>query len=81
MSNIPIGVEGKVTNASQPGLMIRVEDDAENTGGFLIYQWWEGSDGPNEQGAFDDWVESVEDLQRFFTHKGWSVLWKQPLNQ
>ncbi len=78
MSKIPIGVHGRVTNGAQPGLTVLVQDDPENTGGFLIFQWWAGSDGPNEHGAFDDWVESAESLERFFTHKGWSVHWDRP---
>jgi hypothetical protein len=75
MSHIPMGVCGRVTNAEHPNMMIRVEDDSLNTGGFLIYQWWDGSNGPNQYGAFDDWVESLALLENFFAHKGWSVEW------
>jgi hypothetical protein len=80
MSKIPIGVQGRVMNTPQPGLTVRVENDSEDTGGFLIYQWWHGSQGPNQHGAFDDWVESVEGVEKFFAQKGWSVNWDRPSN-
>jgi len=77
MITIPFGIHGRVLNGDHPNMMIRVEDDAENTGGFLIYQWWDGSDGPNEHSAFDDWVESRAALEQYFAHKAWSVEWEK----
>lgn len=56
--------------------MVRVEDDAANTGGFLVYEWWAGSSGPNENHAFDSWVESTEDLARFMKESGWIIQWQ-----
>jgi hypothetical protein len=75
MGDIKIGVVGVVTNGGHPGMRIRIEDDSENTGGYLIYQWWEGSDGPNAQGAFDDWVETADDLRKFLGEEGWVIEW------
>lgn len=46
-------IAGRIINSSKPHHMVRVEDDAANTGGFLIYEWWAGSSGPNENHAFD----------------------------
>jgi hypothetical protein len=77
MITIPFGIHGRVLNGAHPNMMIRVEDDAKDTGGFFIYQWWDGSDGPNEHGAFDDWVESRAALEHYFAHKAWSVEWEQ----
>jgi hypothetical protein len=75
MSKIMLGIPGKVLNGAHPNMMIRVDDDAANTGGYLIFQWWDGSNGPNEHGAFDDWVESQAALERYFALTGWSVEW------
>lgn len=76
MRDIKIGVVGVVTNGEHPGMHTRIEDDSENTGGYLIYQWWEGSDGPNPQGAFDDWVETVSDLRKFLGRSEWVIEWQ-----
>jgi hypothetical protein len=76
MIKIPFGILGRVLNGEHPNMMIRVDDDAENTGGFLIYQWWDGSNGPNEHGAFDNWVETQAKLERFFEQSGWLIEWE-----
>ena len=73
---IPIGVAGAVLNSKHPGHRVRVADDTENTGGFLIFEWWDGSDGPNENRAFDSWVESREVLEAYFIEAGWEVEWE-----
>jgi len=74
---IPIGVVGVVENGSRPGMRVRVEDDSAASGGIFIFQWWDGSDGPNEGGAFDDWVESLADLEAYWIESGWSVRWER----
>lgn len=76
MSAIPFGVPGKVVNSEHPNMPVRVEDDSHQSGGILIYTWWDGSNGPNKNGAFDDWVESPGDLEQFFAEAGWTVRWE-----
>ena len=76
MNDIRIGIVGIVTNGEYPNMRIRIEDDSENTGGFLIYQWWEGSNGPNAQNAFDDWVETKDTLGKYLAESGWVVEWQ-----
>ena len=78
MIDIPFEVEGIVLNAPHPKMTILVHDDPDETGGYFIFQWWEGSDGPNEHHAFDDWVESCVALQQYFAETGWKVLWGKP---
>lgn len=73
--NIQIDAVGDVLNSRRVGHRIKVVDDADSTGGFLIYEWWEGSDGPNGQAAFDSWVPDEDSLRRFFTEAGWSIAW------
>jgi hypothetical protein len=51
-------------------------DDRKATGGFLIYEWWTESNGPNHKGAFDSWVESEAALERFIVESGWVVQWR-----
>jgi hypothetical protein len=72
---IPLEVEGQVINSSHIGHTVKVADDQEATGGFLIYEWWQESSGPNQNGAFDSWVESEADLEQFFVESGWVVQW------
>lgn len=67
---------GTVTNSEHPNHRVRVVDDSKGTGGFLIFEWWDGSNGPNENRAFDSWVETREDLEAFFREGGWNVEWK-----
>ena len=73
---IPFDVEGRILNATRSGHSIRVADDRANTGGFLVYEWWHGSEGPNEQGAFDAWVENEAALVQFFAEARWAVEWR-----
>jgi hypothetical protein len=75
VSVVKIGCVGVVANSEHPKHHVRVVDDSENTGGFLIYEWWDGSNGPNENHAFDSWVETREDLDAFFREVGWNVEW------
>jgi hypothetical protein len=72
---IPFGVEGSIVNSSRAGHGVRVEDDRATTGGFLVYEWWTDSDGPNDNGAFDSWVENEGSLERFFAESNWKVQW------
>jgi hypothetical protein len=73
---IPIGVVGKIQNGEHADMRVRVEDDTTNTGGYLVYQWWKNSEGPNAYGAFDDWVESKKQLDDYFVSTGWSIDWE-----
>ena len=54
--SVPIGVVGRVPESVHSNHFVRVEDDRERTGGYFIYHWWDGSDGPNRDHAFDHWV-------------------------
>jgi hypothetical protein len=73
--NIPVGLEGHILDSKHAGHVIRVEDDIANTGGFLVFQRWSGSDGPNGNGEFDDWVENLEALESYFVESGLQVHW------
>jgi len=72
---ILIDTIGTVLNSTESGHKVKVVDDSSNTGGFLIYEWWEGSDGLNEQGAFDCWVQDQYALRSFFDEAEWIIEW------
>jgi hypothetical protein len=72
---IPFGVDGCITSSARSGHCVRVEDDRTNTGGFLVFEWWDGADGPNAKGALDAWVENENALKDFFEESKWSVKW------
>jgi hypothetical protein len=74
--SVPIGVKGRIVAPTKPGHFVRVEDDQIGTGGFLIYEWWEGSNGPNSNGAYDSWVESEATLHQFFQEFGYVIQWQ-----
>jgi hypothetical protein len=73
--SIPVGVKGTIVASTMPGHFERVEDDRVNTGGFLVYEGWEGSNGPNADGAHDSWVESEAALCQFFQESRWVIQW------
>jgi hypothetical protein len=72
---ILIEVEGVITNSQHIGHTIKVVDDRESSGGFLIFEWWPGSNGPNQNNAFDSWVENEVALEEFFLESGWVIEW------
>ena len=76
---IPVGVVGRVLNSDHSGHMVRVDDDSANTGGFLLFERWDGSDGPNHGqcfgGWFDNWVANESELEDFFINADWQIHW------
>ena len=76
MSTVEIGRIGTVSGSEHANHRVRVVDDVANSGGFLIYEWWDGSNGPNENHAFDNWVENREHLESYFREWGVNVEWK-----
>ena len=72
---IPLNTAGDVIGSKHRNHKIKVVDDSESTGGFLIYEWWDGSDGPNSNHAFDSWVETLADAQQFIVEAKYRVAW------
>ncbi len=70
---ITIGKIGVIERGYDIGLQVKVLDDSENTGGFLIITGKNLNDKSLE--AFDDWVASKEELQGYFEESNWSVKW------
>ena len=72
---IPLETVGAIRNSDKTDHRVLASDDAGNTGGLLIYEWWLGSNGPNANAAFDSWVADRRELQQFFEEAAWDVAW------
>ena len=70
---IEIGKTGKITSGDDTGHQIKIIDDSENTGGFLILSSKDFND-PNEP-AFDDWVAGKNELEDYFEESNWVISW------
>jgi len=68
---IQIGKWGRITAGNNVGLYIFVQDDSDDSGGFLIFQ---SPERVIEKG-FDNWVEDHVGLEKFFEFAGWKVEW------
>jgi hypothetical protein len=70
---ITIGKIGVIERGDDVGLQVKVLDDSESTGGFLIITGKNLNDKSLE--AFDVWVASKEELQGYFEESNWAVKW------
>lgn len=65
-----IGKKGIIKGGPHEGFFVRIEDDSQNTGGFLILTWKD-----NPATGYDHWVENSADLDPFIREAGWNVEW------
>lgn len=65
-----IGKKGVIKNGKQAGFFVRIDDDSQNTGGYLILTW---RDNPPE--GYDNWVENRTDIDQFMSEAGWEIEW------
>jgi hypothetical protein len=68
---IKIGIVGEIVAGDETGSFIKVVDDIENTGGFLILT----SSAPEMIDGFDNWVENEKSLSQYFIESGWVIRW------
>ena len=68
---IKINQIGQIVAGDDVSSYVKVVDDIENTGGYLILT----STDRNMQHCFDSWVESKDALSRYFAESDWSVQW------
>ncbi len=68
---IRIGQVGRIIAGDEIGTYVKVIDDAESTGGYLILTAAE----PDMRGSFDNWVENKDSLSQYFAESGWSIDW------
>lgn len=70
-----IGMKGKIIEGDYKGWYVLVQDDNDNTGGYLILL----SDNINFKGGqgYDDWVDSEQSLKRYFEESKWIIEWNE----
>lgn len=68
---VRIGQIGRNIAGDEAGKYVKVIDDEQNTGGYLILT----ATDPDMQVGFDNWVESKEALANYFIEAGWSIEW------
>ena len=72
MADIRIGQVGRIISGEDIGDFIKVIDDEQNTGGYLIFH------SINEKFSgtvYDAWVENYSDLEIFLSEGGRVVEW------
>jgi hypothetical protein len=72
MREIRIGVFGLILSGEETGRYLRVVDDAENTGGFLILT---SADRAGATDVHDAWVESIVDVDLYLDESAWEIEW------
>ena len=73
MRDMRIGVYGRITHGDGAGRYVRVIDDAENTGGYLIFT---SADMPARTEVFDSWVETIIDVDLYADESDWEIDWQ-----
>ena len=79
MLSIKLNVIGKIVKGDNPGWHLKIKDDTESSGGFYIIQF-KNKCGKNQMGeAFDDWVETLKDVESYFDseEEEWEVIWEE----
>ncbi|MDD5330546.1 MAG: hypothetical protein PHX38_11100 [Sulfuricella sp.] len=68
---IRIGEIGRILAGEESGNYVKVLDDTENTGGYLILT----APAIDMRHGYDNWVESKDALARYFEESGWTTEW------
>jgi hypothetical protein len=70
---VRVGVLGRIVSGDRQGSYVRVDDDQQNTGGYLVLV---SADPTFKSGeGSDDWVESEQHLEAYFRASKWAVNW------
>ncbi|WP_299589623.1 hypothetical protein [uncultured Microbulbifer sp.] len=72
---IQVGKIGLIESGDDQGLQVKIIDDSESTGGFLVLTGKE-LNNPNSP-AFDSWVANIEELNSYFKESNWVIKWVQ----
>ena len=72
MRDLRLGTIGRITAGNDVGRYVEIIDDFDSSGGFLICTY-EHADRSGE--AFDDWVESIIDVDLYVEEAGWEIEW------
>ena len=67
---------GVILNGGNPEeKFIKIIDDQENTGGFLILL--SSNDKFLPFNSYDDWIENLEILKEYLQESNWIIKWSQ----
>lgn len=69
--NIQINRLGKILQGDEKGYYIKIIDDLDNTGSFLILT----SPDIDMKKGFDNWVKDKRSLERYFMESNWLIEW------
>jgi hypothetical protein len=69
--DIQINKIGKIILGDDKNSFVKIIDDGENTGGYLILT----SKTIFFTDCFDDWVENFESLKKYFEESNWEIHW------
>ena len=70
---IRINQYGKIIQGDYKDWFLFIQDDKENTGGYLILI----SEEKKSDIGFDTWVEKYEDLKQYFLESKWKIEWEK----
>lgn len=73
-NDIKIGVTGKILEGRHQNWFIYVEDDAKNTGGYLILVF-DNQDRLKSTRGYDRWAEDRDTLAEMFKAANWKIFW------
>jgi hypothetical protein len=65
-----ISKKGRIKTGEYAGFFVRIQDDSQTTGGYLILTWKE-----SPSVGYDNWVEKLTDLEQFLLESGWDIEW------
>lgn len=73
MNEIKIATPGLIIEGEQKGWYVLIQDDSENTGGYLILV----TPPPKSIGliGYDNWVENFQALKSYFQEANWKIIW------
>jgi hypothetical protein len=65
---------GKITNSQMANQFIIIQDDFENTGGYLVIQ----SQNLDFSGdGYDNWFESLNEVEQYIRYNNLSIGWME----
>ncbi|GGF27966.1 hypothetical protein GCM10011611_37480 [Aliidongia dinghuensis] len=71
MGSVPIGRVGKIVSGDEAGWFVKVLDDSDATGGFLILT----SREDHFVSGFDNWVADENALKQYLHEARWLIEW------